>query len=105
MTNMMSLVSELRVDPAPSGQFINTRTPHPEPSASCAKYRSADANNCCALFNRDLEIVRHAHRKLAARLTECSLTAKSISQFAQLAEKRPHLLQIFRVGWQRHKSD
>src|SRR5712691_918392 len=64
----------------------------------------ADANDGCAFFDRDFVIVRHAHRKLAARVAERSSRTEFVAQLAQLSKERPHLFRFVKERRQRHQS-
>src|SRR5215213_6357449 len=73
------------------------------PRAALAEERGADAHERRALLDCHLEVVRHAHRKLALRFGESARRAKLVAQPAQASEVRAHKLRVFVERRKRHE--
>src|SRR3989442_16006710 len=67
--------------------------------------RRAHAKHRRAFFDRDLIIVRHAHRQLAAAIAERALFANLIAHFTQPAEEWSRLFRLVEEWRQSHQAD
>src|SRR6059058_6200408 len=67
--------------------------------------RRAYAKHRRAFFNRDLVIVRHAHRKLAEAIAERALFANLIAHFTQPAEEWSRFFRFVKERRQSHQAN